>query len=125
MKIALDVAENEFIRFAENMDLISEQEEYKNEKEIIIKAICNGSLTINEDGEPVFTPQRSKVCEPLTFREPDGATVMAMDKKKKGEEIGKLFSVMGDICKVHPNTFAKMAWRDLKVPQAIVTLFLA
>ena len=42
---------------------------------------------VNEDGEPVFAPQRTNDAELLTFHEPTGASLMAVDRKKKNEEV--------------------------------------
>ena len=131
-KISKEVAEQEFQRFVECMDLdvdVSAMDEddrkgFEQQKDRIISAICNGSITVNDDGEPTFTPQRTKDAESLTFYEPTGASLMAMDRKKKTEDIGKLYAAMGDMTKTHASTFSKMKMADLKVCMAIATLFL-
>lgn len=131
-KIAKEVAEQEFDRFVEAMDLdvdpvdMDEEDKkgYHQQRDRVIAAIQAGTLTINDNGEPVFTPQRTKDAEPLTFHEPTGASLMAMDRKKKTEDVGKMYAVMAEITKSHPSTFAKMKMADLKVCQAVTTLFL-
>lgn len=131
-KIAKEVAEAEFDRFAEAMDLDvdpadmdeEDKKSFEQQRQRVVKAIQSGSLVINENGEPVFTPQRTKDAEPLTFHEPTGASLMAMDRKKKTEDIGKLYATMGDITKTHASTFSKMPMGDLKICMALVTLFL-
>lgn len=131
-KVAKEVAEQEFERFAEVMDLdvdpaFLDDEDKKGlelQKNRIIAAIMAGSLVINDDGEPVYTPQRSEDRTPITFHEPSGASLMEMDRKKKNEDIGKLYAIMASMGKVHANTFAKMKMSDLKVCQAVTTLFL-
>ena len=132
-KIALDVAEQEFDRFTDMMDLdvdVSRMDEedkksFESQKRPIIRALQMGSLVINEDGEPVYTPQRAGGdVNPITFHEHTGASLMAMDRKKNGENMGKLYSVMGDMTRTNANLFAKMKGGDLKVCQAIVNLYM-
>lgn len=131
-KIAKEVAEQEFERFADAMDLDvdtstmddDDRKGFEQQKGRIVSAICSGSLVINDNGEPVFTPQRSKDAGPITFQEPDGAALMAMDRKKKSEDIGKLYATMGAMTGTNAKTFSGMKMADLKVCMAITTLFL-
>lgn len=131
-KVAKEVAEAEFDRFVKSMDLdvdpsdMSEEdkEAFQQQKDRLVGAIQSGALTINDDGEPVFTPQRTKDADTLTFHEPTGASLMAMDRKKKSEDIGKLYAAMADMTRSHSSTFSKMRMADLKVCMAITTLFL-
>ena len=129
-KVDRETAEREFDRFVEAMDLDGDSSEwdeddrkgYDLQKGKVISAIMSGSLVVNEDGEPVFNPTVDG--DALTFSEPTGAALMAMDRKKKAEDMGKLFAMMAAITGVHPGTFAKMKNRDLKVCMAITTLFM-
>lgn len=131
-KVAKEVAEAEFDRFVNAMDLdvdpsdMSEEdkEAFQQQKDRLVGAIQSGALTINDDGEPVFTPQRTKDADTLTFHEPTGASLMAMDRKKKSEDIGKLYAAMADMTRSHASTFSKMRMADLKVCMAITTFFL-
>lgn len=131
-KIAKEVAEAEFNRFVECMDLDvdpadmdeDDRKGFNQQKDRVIAAIQSGALVISDKGEPTFTPQRSNDAEPITFYEPTGASLMAMDRKKKTEDIGKLYAAMGDMTKTHANVFSKMKMADLKVCMAITTLFL-
>jgi hypothetical protein len=90
-------------------------------KRRIIKAICSGRLVVDEKGQPVFTPTSG---DPITFHEWTGASLMAMDQKKKDQAIGKVYAAMADMTKQPAVRFAKMLGRDLKVCQAITGLFL-
>jgi hypothetical protein len=101
-----------------------ELKDFLPEKIKIIKAMKNGSLVINEEGEPVFSPRKSDI-PPIVFHEPTGASLVAMDKKKKNEDFSKFYTVLADITKTSAATFAKLKMRDLKVCIAIGTLFLA
>ena len=131
-RVAKVVAESEFGRFVNLMDLDvdpadmdeDDRKGFDQQKGRIIAAIQLGALVVKDNGEPVFTPQRTNDAEPIVFHEPTGASLMAMDRKKKTEDMGKLYAAMGDITKTHANVFAKMKMADLKVCIAITTLFL-
>lgn len=133
-KIALEIAEAEFDRFVECMDLdvdpaTMDQEDltaFKKQKSRIIRAVQAGSLVFNENGEAVYTPSHpnSKYKECITFKERTGASLMAMDGKKKGHDIAKTYAVMADMCGVHPNVFAGLVGGDGKVCEAIFTLLM-
>jgi len=126
-----DVAEQEFGRFVEMMDLDvspknmdeDDREAFKQSKQRITRAIKRGSLVVDEHGQPVFTPTEGNDKTPIIFREPTGASFIAMDSKKDGHNIGKMFAAIGDMTGQHPSRFAKMAARDLKVCQAVAGLF--
>jgi hypothetical protein len=132
-KVSFEVAEQEFFRFCESMDLDADEgkmseekkEEYQKNKSVVVKAIQKGSLFISENGEPTFTPQRTKDIGPIIFYEPTGSSLMAMDKKKGGEDIAKLYSAMADMTKTHAKTFANMKMADLKVCMTLFTFFLS
>jgi hypothetical protein len=98
-------------------------------KNKFIKAIMSGALIVNDKGEPVYTCQRASTNGDapvvLTFHEPRGASFMAMDRKKKGEDMAKTYAIMADMCKTDIVTFSKMPNSDLKVCTAIMLLFLA
>lgn len=131
-KVSKEVAEQEFQRFIDEMDIDADEAEMSEEdlkaftveKNKIIKAICKGSLVINDEGEPVYTPVKGD-SGPITFHEPTGAALMAMDRRKKGEDVAKIYSLLAEVTKVDASTFAKLPMRDLRVCTALGTLFLA
>lgn len=131
-KIAKEVAEAEFDRFVEANDLLigtenmdkEDRDSLDEQRGRIVRAIETGAMVVNEDGEPVFTPQRRKDATALTFHEPTGASLMAMDRKKKNEDVGKLYATMGDMTRTDAKTFSSMKMADLKVCIAVTTLFL-
>ncbi|MCH9837697.1 hypothetical protein K0U83_18690 [bacterium] len=133
-RIAREVAEQEFERFADEMDLDVETTGLDAEdlaaltkqKNRIIKSIEQGALVINENGEAVYTPSnaRSKHQEAIVFHERTGASLMAMDGKKKGHDVAKTYAVMADMCKVHPNVFAGLVGIDAKVCEALFALLM-
>jgi len=129
-----DVAEAEFNRFTEKMDLdvntegmsADDKRDFTLQKDRLVRCIMEGSLTIDEDGQPTYTPQRAGGdVNAITFYEPTGASYIAMDRKKVGEDMGKLFATMADITQTSSGLFSKMKNADLKVCMSITTLFLA
>lgn len=127
VRVAPDVAEDEFWRWAEAMDLLIEpgdiDEEQQTAKKRIIRAIKRGHLVIDEDGYAVFTPycSVSSYTDSLKFREPDGAVFSSSDKKKQNERFGGAHAQMAALCKVHPNVFGsdKIRGEDYKICQAL------
>lgn len=129
-----ETAEIEFNRFAEAMDLDIDtddmNEEDKNafnrQKKRILRAIERGSLVINDGGEAVFTPSNPKsgYSEPLTFHERTGASLMAMDNKKKNHDVAKTYAVLADMCKVNQSVFAKLAGSDIKLCESLFSVLM-
>lgn len=132
--VALEVAEAEFDRFADEMDLdldtsqmdAEDLAQFGKQKRRILRAIERGNLVISEKGEAVYTPcnARSKSSDPVTFHERTGASLMAMDGKKKNYDVAKTYAVMAEMCKVHPNVFAGLAGSDVKICEAIFALLM-
>lgn len=133
-KISREVAEKDFDRFVEEMDLDldtaqMDQEDltaFNRQKSRLLRAIERGHLIINENGEAVFTPnnKRSKHTEAITFHERTGASLMAMDSKKKNHDVAKTYAVMADMCKVHQSVFAGLVGSDVKTCEAIFALLM-
>lgn len=130
--VSRDVAESEFSRFIDMNDILLETPNMTaddiaavgEQRERIIRAMMAGSLSVNENGEPIFLPQRSDCVSSLTFHEPTGASLMAADRKRKNEDIGKLYAAMADMTKTDIKTFSRMRMADLKICMAVTTLFL-
>jgi len=131
-KVAPEVAESEFDRFVEAMDLevnkegmdAEDRQSFDNAKAIFLRAVMAGSLVVNDDGEPVFRPTTVEGAEPITFHEPEGANLMAMDTQKRTHDFGKIHHFLAGITRTNPKRFAQMKNRDLKVCHAIAGLFL-
>ena len=129
-----ETAEVEFERFVDAMDLDLDTTDmdaedltaFNKQKNKILQAIQRGHLIINEKGEAVYTPCRpsSKRKDAITFHERTGASLMAMDGKKKNYDVAKTFAVMADMCRVHPSVFAGLVGTDDKVCQALFALLM-
>ncbi len=132
-KIAEDVAEAEFERFALAMDLDTSVDKMSEEvaaqhsvlRRVVIRAMQRGSLVIDAAGQPLFTPQYDKDVTTITFYAPTGATLMSMDKRKENEPNARKYIAMGEMTKTNAGRFSGMDMRDLKICQAIYMLFLA
>lgn len=131
-KVSHEMAVQEFERFADCMDICRDPqymnsesaEDFEDLKSKIVYEIERGNLVINDNGEPVYTPKLDP-RDPITFSEPTGASFLAIDSKKKGQDMGKVFAMLADFTKQTPARFASMKARDLKPCQAIMQLFLA
>ncbi|MCH9712765.1 MAG: hypothetical protein K0U20_09095 [Proteobacteria bacterium] len=133
-KVDIKSAEVEFERFVEAMDLDVDTADmdtedltaFKKTKNRLIRAIQKGSLVFNEDGEAVYTPvnAKSKHTEAITFHERTGASLMAMDSKKKGHDVAKTYAVLGNMTGLHQSTFAGLVGIDVKICEAIFALLM-
>lgn len=129
-KVAREVAEEEFARFMREMDLREEdplrdaddQQGYEENKRIFIESVMAGKLVVNEDGEPVFTTSEGRA---ITFHEPTGNDIMAMDKAKQTQKTKGLFNMLASQTGAPLLVFAKMRNRERKVCEAIFVLFMA
>jgi hypothetical protein len=135
-KLVVDeqTAEVEFNRFVECMDLdtdpaFMDDEDltaFNKQKSRILRAVQRGNLTFNDNGEACYTPinKNSKYTDTIVFHERTGASLMAMDGKKKGHDVKKTYAIMADMCKVHPNVFAGLVGNDVKVCEALFALLM-
>lgn len=131
MKVDAETAEQEFDRFLEAMDIFVEESTmsdddksgFSDAKERVLRAIRNGHLVINDNGEAVYTPHRVEDHEPLVFHERTGATMMQTDRKKG--EVAKGYIAMGEMCRVESKVFAKLKGADIKTCEAIFVLLMA
>lgn len=129
-----ETAQADFDRFVDAMDLDLDTADmdaedltaFIKQKNRITRAIQNGSLAINDKGEAVYTPCRpgSKHKDAITFHERTGASLMAMDGKKKNHDVAKTYAVMADMCKVHQSVFAGLVGTDVKVCEALFALLM-
>jgi len=130
-KVAAEVCEQEFTRFVEAMGLDVDQSGMDDDdkksfvaaKRRLIGAMATGNLIIDDQGRATYQPAVGDT-NPITFYSPTGATLMAMDQKKSGHDVAKMFAFMSDMTKEPTTRFAAMDNRDLKICQAITVLFL-
>lgn len=132
--VARDVAESEFDRFCDSMDIdhdtskMTEEDAkgFNEQKEYVVKAIMDGRLVIASDGKPEYTPSHEdSPRNTLVFHEPNGGTYAAMDRQKSGNDVGKMLALMDAMTKSAPGTCAKLTGIDFKTSRALTVLFLA
>lgn len=129
-----EFASNEFDRWTDAMDLDldpndmdqDDKDGFMKQKRRIIKAMISGSLVINTVGEAVYTPTnpKTKHKDAITFHERTGASLMAMDGKKKGHDVTKMYAVLSNMCGVHQAVFAGMVGVDVKTCEALFSLLM-
>lgn len=129
-EVAKEVAEQEFERFTTEMDLdvttermdAEDRKKFEDLRDQVVRAIQAGKIGIDDKGQPVFTT--SSGDKTITFYEPTGASFMAMDGQKKDAGVAKTFSLLADMTHTNAKLFSQMPNRDLKICQALLTLFL-
>lgn len=130
LKIAEEVAAVEFDRMCDanrvDRDVGKlDKKELKSWNETraqIIADICRGQLVIDAEGRPIYTPESGK---PLTFNQPTGATMMALETYPKGKNIANTVAAMADMTRAGRGEFSKMNARDFKACSRIAGLFLS
>lgn len=131
-KISSEIAEKEFQRFADDMDLDldptamndEDKESLTDSRRRMVRAIQDGSMIINSSGLPEYTPRRSKRDTPITFYEPTGASLLAIDQAKRNADVSKTFKILAEITKETPALFSALMVSDVKVCTAVLGLFM-
>lgn len=124
-------SEKEFDRFVEamniDMELImmdeNERGEARQSRERMIRAIEKGKMVVNEDGCAVCVGLGFRDAD-LIFYKPKGAELLAMDRKKEHQTVGKMYSLLGAVTRTSDSLFAKMDYEDVKLCQAVVGFFM-
>ena len=131
-RVCEDMAERDFNRFGETMDLdfdkkhmdAEDKQGFDDMKRRIVEALKRGSLVINDNGCPEFTPTMEPDAKPIVFNEPTGAALKATDTKKKDHDVEKTLAFAAAITGENQSRFDAMKQRDLKVVLAITGLYL-
>lgn len=131
-KIALEVAESDLLRFMAAMRLnistdgmdAEDRTQFELNKKRILNALLDGSLLINQDGVPTFTPRDSEDKDPITFPQPKGGDFMQADLIKKNHDITKSYAMMAAASHQPVERYREMLWSDLRVCQAINNLYM-
>jgi hypothetical protein len=131
-KVAKEVAEHEFERFLELMDIDADMKSldaddaasFEKLRYIVVKSICRGDTVVNDDGELIFTPRKpvSNITS-LTFTELKGGGLKST-LPKKADDNARTIEILCALTRQTPNVFATMAMRDYKICKAIAVLFL-
>lgn len=121
-------------RFAEEMGLdldtsSMDEEDIKSLDKLkgqLVKAMQDGHLVIDGEGQAVFTPShpKSKDIGQLIFKEPRASSFMSMDRTKKNQDFKKLNMLIAEMVGQDVAVIGRLYNRDYKIVQAIVMLFL-
>jgi len=136
-KVAREVAEQEFDRWADAMDIVAkfdaeamkamdedDRKEFFAHKRVLIDAIRFGHLVVNDAGEFVYV-QKVGPSDPITFHEPKGQAFISMDKAgKQHHGVTKSFAVLAEMSGQPVQRFSLMLNRDVSVCQAIFVFLL-
>ena len=132
-KIDEETARADLERLADMMDIdltldpdmdAKEQKDSQKSIDTVVKAIRKGDLVITDEGEAVFTPARSKGVDPITFREPTGATLLAADKYSDNQKMHKMYAMVAEMTGTPNATFGKLKKSDMNVVMAVGIIFL-
>ena len=104
--------------------LDEEADSLEQTKRVIFRAMGTGALTFDERGVPTY---KTSTGDSLTFPEPTGSVLIAMDGSGK-KDIGpahKFVLAFAELTGKPQHYFAKLPQRDIRVVQRLVQLFLA
>ncbi len=120
-----ELAESEFAKWAEIHDI--DGEENGKGKELLIKALENGSLVL-EDGDFVYTisTRSPENCagEKLRLVEPNVRAYMAMDGYKDTDSIHKAMAMASAVCAKPMRWFSDLAGSDWKIISVVLSFLL-
>ena len=132
-KIAHEVAQDEFDRFAvawdldTDIDTMTEEDAdgFNQNKRKIVRQIMNGRAVINDDGDIDYTLFRPVgQLESVLLKRPGGRAYLAMDRAKEGRSVTKFNNMIGEAIGQVPTVISRMDGIDVKFLQAVYTLFL-
>lgn len=127
-KVATEVAQQEFERWAQIFEISTATEGLREEdlrafedfKAKFVARVESGALTVDEDGTLEFCPRDDK-AEALKFAEPTGAILSA--RQKSDTDIQAARRVLAAWTGVSPTRFAEMKLRDFNFCAELLAFF--
>lgn len=130
-KVALDVAHADYKRLCEARRLVTEPDPswpeaevttYNYVRDVICQAICQGSLTINDQGDPVLKPDGAGpgVPETITLKKATGTTLLNMDGKSG---TARQFAAFADMAGIGASHFGQLQMWDVELLTKLYHLF--
>jgi hypothetical protein len=129
-RMSKEAAREEFDRFLDLMDLEHKFDDLETPEDVedaaavrrlLENAIAKGTLTVDEHGVATLHTEAG----PVVFNEPTGAALKAMDKRKNGRNVSKIFVSLAEWTGVNESRFSKMRGRDVNVCMKLFNLFFA
>ena len=96
------------------------------DKLIIIDAIMDGRVTINEEGFPTVYPEteNERLKEIKLMRRSTRGEKLAMDRVKEGHDVAKQDAVLGKYLGIAPKLLGVLEDRDYNLINCLWTIFL-
>lgn len=124
-----EIAEQEFEKFVKCMRvnmkvrLLDENERASimADRERIIMGVERGSMTVDDNG--VVTIEVQDGLKPVSFKKPKGDLLLAMDRRKEGHTIGKMFASMAACAQVPAERLSRMDAEDIYDCMAVWNFF--
>lgn len=134
-RIDKEVAEIEFDRFVKEWDIdddlaamsMEDSAGFQAHKSRVVKEICAGNATIDEQGDVRYTlkyPKDGSSITELVFKVARGSKAV-MDNYKEREAIHKTMAYIGSLTGQPPKVMFSLDPRDQKFGEAVAVLFLA
>lgn len=132
-KVCNDKAEAEFARFTTalrakvNTSRMSDQQrrDFENNREVVLDALKDGSLTVDDAGQPSYTPSCTYPNGPIVFRKPTGKTLIAANGlSSETEGIAMSFKMLAQITQQNRADLETLELSDLAVPLAMLAILL-
>jgi len=128
--MTLEMAQQEFDRWADEMDLEFETDimgeetldDFNFNRRKICRSLQRGDLIINAEGYAEYTPRIVTIDKPLVWKQLSGKTIAVVDGKKKNESVKKTFHAMAKLTGVHHSVFENMTGIDRKVCDVLFIL---
>ena len=130
-KINKEMAEAEFQRWCDAMDIETDAEFFEEEDDIssfkknkskVVRSIMDGSTIINDEGLLVYTTRRKEKQKTYTFNEFYGSILISMEKIEGGN--ARMFTGCGEITQTSQGDFSSMKGSDLALSQAVFILLM-
>jgi len=127
-----DVAEAEFNRFMAalrakaNTDRMSDERraDFESNKGKVMDALRDGSLRVDDKGQPYYTPEGPFPSGPLRFKKPTGATLMSANGLGEDAGIAQTFKMLSQLTGQTSVHLEQLDLCDLTVPLALVAILL-
>jgi hypothetical protein len=131
-KVALEVAEAEFIRWADAMRIdldvtgldADDVKSLEQNKRRVIKALQCGALVIDDAGQAIYTPGTTGVSA-LTFHKPTAAVLMSLDESKADQSMHRQQNLIAAITRAPKSVLARLEMADHGDCKAIVGFLLS
>ena len=128
--ISQAVAEEEFERFCKaarlKMDRVRDQlsqKDIKADKQYFIEELMEGRITVDSDGWPTVHTENEALPEIVFNKRPTGKSLMAMDKKKSGQDAAKMFAIVGAYLGINPPRLMDLDDVDWVNVECVYSLF--